>query len=66
MQEYNLSENKNFIFEILNKFILEFYGNEDRTTVNKQIDSMSEEDVAGVVKTLRRKNVFMVRSNENE
>ncbi len=66
MQEYNLSENKDSMFEILNKYILEFYGNEDRATVNKQIEEMTEEDVAGVVKALRRKNVFMVRSSENE
>ncbi len=65
-EEYNLSEEKDDMFEILNKFILKYHGDLDRNIVNDQIVDMTEEDVIGTIKSLKRKNVFMIRSMEDE
>ena len=65
-EEYSLSENKDRLFKIINARILKIYGNKDREIVNKEIEDMTPEELMNKTKVLTRKNIFMVRSKNNE
>lgn len=64
--EYSLSENKKKMVRIINNNILKVYGDQDREETFKEIQEMKPEEIMDKAKTLKRKNVFMVRGKSNE
>lgn len=64
--EYSLSENKQLLLFVINNIILQVYGNQTREMVDKEVEDMKPEELINKTRMLTRKNIFMVRSKDNE
>ncbi len=65
-REVTLSEDKNRIINSINDYILKLYDGQNRNEVYEEVMKINADELIESTKTLRRKNVFMVRSNRNE
>ena len=64
--EVTLSEEADIMLSYLNDYILKLYEGKNRTETFEQIQNLTSEDLIQSTMSLRRKNVFMVRSSEDE
>ena len=63
---FTTSEEKDYLIFYLNNYALKSFGNISRNEVIRQVGEITPEDLLGVTRTLRRKNIFMVRGNGDE
>lgn len=64
--EYSLSEEKDRMFDLLDNYILNLFEGYNRNEIINQINNMTGEDLTNTIKTLKKKNVFILRSSNNE
>ena len=64
--EVTLSEDQDRMIDSLNYYILKYFDGQNRTEVYRQISEITADDLIKSTKTLKRKNVFMVRSKKDE
>lgn len=66
INEVTVSEDQERIINSLNDYVLGLYEGLNRTEVNREIMKMTGDNLISTTLSLKRKNVFMVRSSEDE
>ncbi len=64
--EYTFDENHSKIVTAINSYLLKLADGFDRNDINEGIHNLTSEELLQKTKTMQRKNVFMVRSEEDE
>ncbi|MEE3342985.1 MAG: insulinase family protein [Bacilli bacterium] len=64
--EVTLSEDRYRMINSIDDYLLKYFGVENRTEIYQQINKLTVDDLIKSTKTLKRKNVFMVRSKSDE
>lgn len=64
--EYTFDEDHEKIVDSINNFLLKLQDGLDRNEINDGIHNLTSDELIQKTKTLKRKNVFMVRSEDNE
>ena len=66
MNDYTFDENANQIVNSINAYLLGCQEHLDKNEIDDEIRNLNSDDLLQKVKTLKRKNVFMVRGVNNE
>ena len=66
MNDYTFDENANQIVNSINAYLLGCQEHLDKNEIDNEIRNLKSDDLIQKVKTLKRKNVFMVRGVNNE
>ena len=66
VEEINLSENQYKMINSINDYIIKLHEGKNRTEIYDEIHKITSEELIKSTKTLKRKNIFMVRGNKNE
>jgi len=64
--QVTLSEDQNKIIDSLNNYILKLFEGQKITDTYHQVSELTSDDLIKSTKTLKRKNIFMVRSKNDE
>lgn len=64
--EYASSEDKEVLATYLDYYIMKSFGSDNRTEVNRKIENITADELLECTRSLKRRNVFMVRGDGDE